>query len=903
MFERIHAFCRIRRNNNDAKCHLVPRSKAVFQSVLALTLTAGMLAPLASCRKPDPLADTGADKVTGNVHWTDFDDGCDALSLDVPYLNSHADELQFDLICDEGRFASTVPVEALSLGGALASWQVATADRIDETTVRVTLQRNPDAHNTGARLGYVRLAASSVRDVLTPSEAVSSDDIPQESRREYTPDEINSMKDVQWPDDATHVNADIGDDELETAEALMNGAYEGQVTELSADAQQQERNVGALPPSVAAQEETVPTAVSTQQSNDTFDTQSAQASNDTSDTEDVHEVAVIYAHPALTLDPERSQVEGNTFKAVLMASDLTLPSSLSAQDFSLENADGCSIEDVHTVNASEMELTIHLSSEGMQALSAAQVTLAGNAHELGTDVVCSLEIPDPWLALSPGYQQEETGEVVFEADLKNSTAEITPDDVVVQVDGQSTSDWELRGNADGTYDIALQSDAVPEDGIVTVDVAEVPDGAGQAVDVAPTAVVCSGGDARIPIIDDLIDSTGSYFLNKIVDIGWQSYYEYVIGLHDATMGDIMDELGHLQEQISDLSTQISMLSNDVLIGQNRITIDNANQLAARIKTEELQLSDKVQAILAQSDPTKRQQMTQEFAKQEKTLIDNLATDMGVLFYLITNADSSTGHDLVLVYDDLMSQSYNWGSQTYAQRQNFRSKLASIWANGYTMVTIAYGVTGNKNYLDELDKQSETIKKIINEARAIDPSCYISDDGLRHYCNTTGKWYASLRGSDTADKWDKGFQTVTNKMTKPTVHAASPFRTYTYRGFSGGADTVWDGCYLNTTEAKMLTSKLHDGQTLKAELEEAGFSTAKYLVTSDRFDRASKIVYLNNDWYMDTFEVAACTKAGDGFTHDKKHYDGSYRFAVVKYIKHINWYTDCGDLFALVQSDS
>ncbi len=903
MFERIHALCCIRRNNNDAECHLAPRPKAVLQGVLALALAAGMLVPLTSCQKPEPLADTGANEVTGNVRWADFDDGCDTLSLDAPYLNSHADELQFDLICDEGRFASTVSGEALSLGGALASWQVVTANRIDETTLRVTLERNPDAHNNGATLGYVRLAASSVRDVLAPSEVISTDDIPQESRREYTSDEINSMKDVQWPDDATHVNEDIGDDELETAEALMNGVYEGQTAEPNAGTQQQERNVGTLPPSADAQGKTMPPAVSAQASNGTPGAESAQASNDTSDTEDVHEVAVVYAHPALTLDTERSKVEGGTFKAVLVAFDLTLPASLSAQDLSLENADGCSIEDVRSVNASEMELTIHLPSEGMQALSDAQVTLAGDAHEFGTDVVCSLEIPDPWLALSPGYQQEETGEVVFEADLKNSTAEITPDDVVVQVDGQSTPDWELRSNADGTYDIALQSDAVPEDGIVTVDVAEVPDAVGQAVDVEPTVVVCSGGNARIPIIDDLIDSTGSYFLNKIVDIGWQSYYEYIIGMHDTTMSDLMDELGHLQEQISDLSAQISMLSNDVLVGQNRITIDNANQLAARIKTEELQLSDKVQEILAQDDPVKRQQMTQEFAKQEKTLIDNLATDMGVLFYLITNADSSTGHDLVLVYDDLMSQSYNWGSQTYAQRQNFRSKLASIWANGYTMVTIAYGVTGNKNYLDELDKQSETVKKIINEARAIDPSCYISDDGLRHYCNTTGKWYTSLIGSDTADKWDKGFQSVTNKWTKPTVHASSPFRAYTYRGYSGGADTAWDGCYLNTTEAKMLTSKLHDGQTLKAELEEAGFSTAKYLVTSDRFDRTDKVVYVNNDWYMDTFEIAACTKAGDGFTHDKKHYDGSYRYALVKYIKHINWYTDCGDLFVLVQSDS
>jgi hypothetical protein len=173
-----------------------------------------------------------------------------------------------------------------------------------------------------------------------------------------------------------------------------------------------------------------------------------------------------------------------------------------------------------------------------------------------------------------------------------------------------------------------------------------------------------------------------------------------------------------------------------------------------------------------------------------------------------------------------------------------------------------------------------------------------------YCNTTGGWCKSTLASETKDKWDKAFMYQVGSWWKCTLRwqAASPFRTYEYKGKKNFekpvATTSWEDSYLNTAQVNALLSKLPENTSLKSELEDVGLKTAKYLVSSERFDNTNRQFYYDNDWYFDTFEVSKSTSADKGFTKDKKHYDASNRLAVATYVKHINWKTDSADMFVL-----
>ncbi len=268
----------------------------------------------------------------------------------------------------------------------------------------------------------------------------------------------------------------------------------------------------------------------------------------------------------------------------------------------------------------------------------------------------------------------------------------------------------------------------------------------------------------------------------------------------------------------------------------------------------------------------------------------------------------------------------------------------------------------RSYLDELDAQSKEVNAIVNERHKIDLSCarsggswgkysaysgyndyqfqdmiseaneFIDDpqerakkiaeaedlrdtvaalrttgDGtgpLVLYNNTAGTWARGLRASDTQDKWDKGFIYFTGSWAKGTTNTfvASPFRSYEYKEVGNWmkyvATTSWDSGYFNTAQVNAMLSRLADGKTLKGELEEVGLKTAKYLVSSERFDNTNRFFYDNNDWYFDTFEVSKSTNKDKAFTKEKQHYDGSWRAAFVTRVKHVNWNTKPEDMFAL-----
>ena len=406
---------------------------------------------------------------------------------------------------------------------------------------------------------------------------------------------------------------------------------------------------------------------------------------------------------------------------------------------------------------------------------------------------------------------------------------------------------------------------------------------------------------------------------------------------------------------------VDALNNTVLVGQKASTVNNAQSLASRIRTEELQLCDQVKDIYKISDPEKREEALRKFAsdKSQQVTIDNLATDLGVFYDLIMSADATTNSDLISVYDEMMALSYNWGAQTYKLRQNFRTTLASTWANGAQIVSLAYGIqtkdaeagktqTGvnRRSYLSTLDWETRNLSTLINETRAIGLKVYRhgGDFGnLAQYANHTDEdfddlvyissfsdWEYQVSESDaqgikeevkelrdlgagkdpltlycnTTGEW---YQVLNGNDTKNKWN--SPFqvknkkRDYYYSSpfteyKNNDATTKWDSNYANTSQVKSMTSKLQSGQTLKTELASIKFETAKYLVTSEKYVHTDYMVGFYNDYHFDTFEIEYAKANGEGFTKGKKHFDGSDRGMFGISIKHSNWHTEASDMFVL-----
>ena len=203
-------------------------------------------------------------------------------------------------------------------------------------------------------------------------------------------------------------------------------------------------------------------------------------------------------------------------------------------------------------------------------------------------------------------------------------------------------------------------------------------------------------------------------------------------------------------------------------------------------------------------------------------------------------------------------------------------------------------------------------------------CYISDEDLAHwtavqegirkqealeqqqrdaapriyYCNTTGKWYTTLKASDTASKWNDALehQSKLDGKNYEQWNASSPFGRHTAgKGAQLYPDVEWTTRYMGTSDVKKMQERLRGDATLKSELEEVGFSTAKYLITSEKFTKGG---WRNdNCWKMDTFEIASSSSKKDsGFTANKEHFKGMFP-------RYVEWHTDPADMFVLKIADA
>ena len=634
-------------------------------------------------------------------------------------------------------------------------------------------------------------------------------------------------------------------------------------------------------------------------------------------------------------------------------------------------------------------------SGAISALDGAKLVLKADANETQANVVCPLEVLDPWLDLQFDYANNDAKTAAFTAQLHNSQCDLASSNLKLNVNGNDVEPTSVRDNGDNTYSICIDSTSVVDGAIVTAQVSGVKDNIGNEVEVSPVATPVqlseqtrNAEEIGLDIdYSSLFSSVAQKGLASLASLGWEKFYtsvldpQYNTGLYQVGNNAVLSQIINVEDKITDLSNDIKALRNDVLKGDNATIINNANALISEIKTQETQLCDQVKAVYNESDPTARKAAARRFVKNDKGIIDDLATNLGKLYDLVKCPDASSGNDLISVYDELMSLSYNWGTQTLSHKQSFKNNLAYVWTSGAQMVSLGYATltelkkeneeTGldKTTYLGNLDTQTKdlndciytkhtislkdyrrggdwgeysefanytdqeidawasesidnlfdlggySLDEIEDEIKKIDEtkqyiyllkSLGAGQSPLTLYCNTTGTWVQTLNGADTTNKWDKAFMYATGYATGNAFVAAtgwkvcSPFMEYsvTSSGGSTTSSTSWDSLYLNTSQVTAMTNKLHGQTTFKQEMESVGFKTAKYLVTSEKYDGANRVVYRNNDWFYDTFEVEMSKLSDHAFTRNKQHYNASERNAVVCTINHINWFTKPAEMFVL-----
>ena len=864
----------------------------LFKAGMSVVLAVGLSVPLAACQQGQKVSSVEVENESDDNRWADFDDGSEVLSLDTPFFHSNADELNFNVTLEQGTLARDVDAADVTLSGALDGWQVDSAGRADDVTIAVKASRPEGLANNGASVAMVELACDAV---LFDGGEKDLSFLLEETT--LTDEEIDASGSEQ------------GSDANGSSDIVLN------------------KNDDATDEDIAALEEFV----------EWSSQEDAPAEHDDDAVAATYLVAAMFVEPTLTIDFDRSQLDGTTFKALLLADDFAFSDDLSAKSFALEGADGCAIADVRRVSGAEAEVSISLPAEnGLDTLKDAVIILKAEANESQANVVCLADVPEPRLAIAFDFSDEKAGEVAFTAELHDAVGSLTTENVSVTVDGKDVQPKALSPNSDDTYSVTLDASAVSDDAVVVIEVQSVKDKLGQEANVAPAATLVDLQEDRgildylgVSATDDILLPLGKKGLSALADYGWQQLCKNVVdpgletSLYDTTTNELLAEIVKVQTQLNNISTQINELSNTVVKGQNATIINDAQGCISRISGRTMLLSNEYAAICKQTDPAKRKQALVEFSNREsnRVCIDNIATDLNVLYNIIMKASSADNRDLITVYDDLMAQSYNWGAQTYMQRRNFRGLLASVWTNAAQIVELAYGSEDDEakrrtNYLDLLDTQTKNVSKLINETHAIDSNVYTHKTGVSedasaeasYYCNTTGRWYAASLGKNSATKWTDPFAKPYGNRKNGGYRASTPFAVHDAR-YSDDPSKSFDfrkngfpaetPTYATTAEVKAMLQRLPAGQTLDKELLSVGFSTAKYLITSEQLESSGHVGFHDNNWNMDTFEVAKATATSNAFTSLKTHFKATVRNGKSKKNKYrTKSWTDPADMFVL-----
>lgn len=853
----------------------------LFKTFLAVVLAVTLSVPLAACQSDSASKAASISSASTDVasyRWENFDDGCDIMSLDVPYIPANVSTFSFNIILEQGKFIEDINAGQIALSGAVEGWLVDRVERKDDVTVFVDVSKPDGWSKNGAALAQVAVSANAVEDEATASdEAETASEAEAAERRteeaqggeELTADEINAEIGVAWPTDDESAVIENIDVELNDIEADENGG----------------------------------------------DQETADATDeDDEGTSATYVVAVVFADPYLDLEADSLSFRNDKLTLKMKAVDFTLDGRIGKDNLSVVNSNGenpgVTIESVSLSTSSEIEVVLGVSGANLNVLDDAGLVLAADANETQDQVSGALKIPDPVLYVSSEYRDDE--KAVLVAELSDTNDKMLAEDITVFVDGAEVRDAAVTQNDDGTCEVSVPVSSIQSNPVVEVSVSNIEDYAGQPVSRMMAAASVEETEVTRGVVGDFIsDAAGDIgigALSSLAEFGLKKfYYSYVNpdAPEAVTNKDLLQKLATISSSLDGTNMRLRALYDTVQSGNYGTIINNTNDIASTLSSQGRLLAGKMKKVDAAGSKEEKEAALKElYAKDSnQILVDNITVNLNRLYDKLMLASASDNKDLIQVYDDMCALSYNWGSQTYDMRKQFRNELAKIWVEEVTQVYAIYEAAAQDEQsatLSRLDEMTKEVKKLIGDTHKIDESCYKkTKSGADAYYNyTLGKWLTTALGSASKVGWSKAIVDYEWK----TVKVETPFASYSkkrakYRSNENAFTS--SGLYVTTAEVKSLLARLH-GKTLGDELKSVGMVTAKYLITSERLDGSAMHSCDKNNWYMDTFEISLVKADGSGFTSGKQHFDGyrSYKSYRGGTHGHVNWHTQLSDMFIL-----
>ena len=768
-----------------------------------------------------------------------------------------------------------------------------------------------------------------------------------------TADEINEALGVEWPTNDSSVvienvdvdlTADVPDGEDAVGDAGAQGA-EG--TASTGDAQGAAGSTGGTASANAAEptEDSSEPEITVEDDSPTF--------------EPPYVVSAVFCNPYLDLEEDSITLDGTHATLKMKAVDFALDGRISKDSLSVEavseSADAAAntyasanttaansapesqsanitIETATLTTSTELEVVLNLPADNTDALDGAVLVLAASANETQSEVKGALKVPEPYLTVEQDYKDSE--KAVFTATLGGTNAQLEPGSLSVSANDSPLISAQITQTAQNQCEITLPTSAATTDEVLQFEAANITDYAGAPAQNVQAAAVVEEVESR-DILSDLALGVAKDALSTIAKQGYKGLYAAAINpqtetsIINAKADEILSKVAQVQTQLGNVDRRINALYDTVQAGQyEKIVNDSCTQIS-RVYNQEVLIAGKMKKFYNAEGGAAREAALKEFYENpaNATLINELTVNMGVLYDTIVCASAASGKDLVQVFDDMCATTYNWGAQTYTSRQNFRENIATVWAEGmiqidtvYNYVTENYENESQEANLNRFQEMTDEIDKLINETHKIDESCYKQTKGGKTalYNYTNAVWYTATQGTESGKGWDSAMlklrtDSVLKKYYKKvtSISLATPFTSYfrKYTQGTGGfyvADVDFESSgetYATTAQVRAMTSRLKGGATLEGELKDMGFTTAKYLITSEKLDRfihSKKISNTrSNDWLMDCFEVSKANSSGAGFSENKKFYDGWAKcLCWGKPQYHKNWSISPTEMFVL-----
>ena len=827
-----------------------------FKVFLAFVLAFTLCFPLSACQSNSTQTKTSQE----SYRWENFDDGSDVLSLDASYIPENVDDFSFNIILEQGTFKDGVSAEHISLLGAIQGWQVESAQKKDDVTASISIKKPNEWNRNGGSLAQIEVSSSAIDLPATEQDVESIKKAQEEAGNDLsdkTPEQINEELGLTTP---------TNNDSIDTTSEYI---------ELSTEEISQLEN------------ETVE-----------------------SDTPTTYPVFAVFANPYLTLEQDSINLVNNKLTLKMKASDFKLDGRIDKSNLKVLDANdqesNITIDDAKLSSSSEIEVTLNLPNSDVNDIDDLTLVVNANANETQSDVKGPLKVQDPWLSVN--MDNNDGTNSTFVANLNSTNDKISTDDVKVSVDGKQIEDATVKQNNDSSCEITIPSTTAKEDSIVQVSIDNIEDYAGQAsLNVTGVSSIDASDQSR-GFGTDLILDIGKSLLGEVAKYGFTELYNLIFGEEEVpgvSNSELLDKLNTIEENLNSTSRRVDALYDLVKAGQYGNVVNETRDLISRISGEEMILKGNLKEYNQAKTKTEKDAALKKFYadSSNKSLLNELAINLGVLYTKTMKADATSGKDLIQVYDDMCASSYNWASQAYKSRQSFRNEISAVWVVGISQLTLIYGGAADgaqDETLNVFSERTKNLNKIINETHVINESCCKKTSGsiTAYYNYTNSKWYSFTLGSQTTCGW--------TYVTTPFSESAKA--NGWYGKFLIGFDSKYHmnklkptgKKYATTPEIKAMTERLHDKKTLEDELKELGATYAKYLVSSEKFDDSEykkQSVRYHADWLMDTFEVAKADREGNGFTANMKHLEGLFVF-YPKLKAWKNWATKPEEMFVL-----